>query len=358
MPTQTDWASYFTSGAMPQQGGYVPPAGFNPSAPPASFDQSKWNTDPLSEYQRNQQQEGWGNWQAQAGMMPYQIWAQQQFGPAYSDVQYNYSKGKVGETAGSQASTMPILQQGANAAQNSQRANDVGGLGSFAQQFTGAMDAANPQGAAVRNTYANELTKGAPQVGALGGVRDVNSGQVGQVNDALLNNLNVQAGNASKTGLQQTQEQIAAADLAKGGSLAPEEVNNLVQQIRGRGESSGLVNSNRTFANELLGLDSAQRQRQAERMAQAQSVDAAGYGQTQGNREFGLNTVSQNRGVTGQNMTGAMFNVGQDLNAQQANQGADQFRTGLDYQRQATNAGLQQNQTSMLGQGMGQFQGM
>ena len=339
-----------------QGGAAATPYDYN--TPPPGMDDSTWNTpenSAMNDYQRNIEQEGFNNIKQQANLAPSIIQGQKDFAIPYKDVNYNYSKDKAGETAGTQADIMGNLQGGINNSQNQQRANDVNGLGGYAQDYRNAIDSANPEAGAVRNAYAGALTGGAPQIGQTGNIRDVNSGQVGQVNDQLLNNLNVQAGNASKTGLQQTQEQMAAADLAKGGSLAPEEVNNLVQQIRGRGESSGLVNSNRTFANELLGLDSAQRQRQGERMAQAQSTDAAGYGQTQGNRDFALNTVGQNRGVTGQNMQGAMFNVGNDLTSQQSNQGADQYRAGLNYQTQATNAGLQQNQTNMLGQGYNSF---
>lgn len=292
---------------------------------------------------------------SQYGMLPYQLGAQQEYGKKFADNQYDYSQGKASGTADTQAEIMSRLQGGADNAQNQQRASDARNYGNFAGQFRQGMDAANPEMAAAGQAYLSSLSSGAPQVGGLPGVRNVNAGQVGQVNDPLLQGLNMQAATAGRTPLQMQQEGIAASELSKGGSLGSQEVNDIVQQIRGRGEERGLVDSNRTFAGEVLGVDSAQRQRLAERMAQAQSVDASGFGQTQGNRDFALGTVGQNRGITGQNLQAGQFNVATDFAGQQANQGADQFRSSLDFQRQATNAGLQQQQTGMLGDAMGRF---
>lgn len=79
--------------------------------------------------------------------------------------------------------------------------------------------------------------------------------------------------------LQTTLEQQAAQGLALGKGLSAEDARAAQQNARAAYAARGLGDSNASMAAEVLNLDSMGRQREAQRQALAQSVDAQGFGQ-------------------------------------------------------------------------------
>jgi hypothetical protein len=152
----------------------------------------------------------------------------------------------------------------------------LGGTAGTNRQLTGL---ANEQTAAGNTSLrTNNLTDAQNlSPAALGLLRELNPNMYGSLDAA-----NSAAGSVGPSDIQQTLEGQARAGLALGGSLSDEEMRRAQQAARTAWSARGLVNSKGAIGAEILNTDMLSRQRQQERQALAQSVDAAGYGQRQG----------------------------------------------------------------------------
>ena len=228
---------------------------------------------------------------------------------------------------------MGTLQTDAN---RQQREADIADLETYGARATAAIRAANPdvgrsmQSLEERINSARNVTPraatgslgpapviSAPTLGAASRMTAARAGTTQARGSRLMGSLESYAagGLGQVTPLQLELQRQAMSDLGAGGQMTEQERYNISQGIRGAAASRGMDLSNSAFADEILGLDSAQRQRQAERRGFAQSVDAAGYAQLAGNRSFASgiadmgNTLSLSNANLRQqtNLTNAQF---------------------------------------------------
>ena len=200
----------------------------------------------------------------------------------------------------------------------------------------------------LRNGYQNELREqflGGPSfsqvtaptitAGTVGDPRDPRSVNAA-AGDAGLQTAMSRLGNIGPGGIQQTLEQQAANELARGRNLSAEDTRNAQQAAREGWAARGLVNSKGAVAEEVLNRDALGRQREAERRQFAQGVDQAGFNQRVAGFGSALGLSDASRGY-----------AGLGLQAQMANQGAD-----LSLNDQRFKSGLANAQLGLQGQGM------
>lgn len=247
--------------------------------------------------------------------------------------------------------------QRANTAQRTADINDVRNLGGQAQQL---YQDANSQMFGWRNAISDKALRGLAPTDAynqMAGIASQGFGQInpGQVRDVGMNfasptigapnsfqAVQAQTGDAgllSAAGslgyggsdIQRTLEQQALEGLQLGRGLSAEQSRDATQAAREAFSARGLINSNAAIGQEVLNRDAVARQREAERRAFAQQVDATGFGQRQQGFQNAL-------GYSG----AAQNYAGMDLQAQQANQ-----NMGLQYGQLGVQAG-QANQAAQL----------
>ncbi|HYB97508.1 MAG TPA: hypothetical protein VEC57_00045 [Candidatus Limnocylindrales bacterium] len=247
--------------------------------------------------------------------------------------------------------------QRANTAQRTADLNDVRNLGGMAQQL---YQDANPQLYGYRNVISDRALQGVAPTAAYnqmagiaqqgfaplqsGQIRDVGSNfampTVGAPNSynnvrAATSDAGLQSamGSLGYTGsdIQRTLEQQALQGLQLGRGLSAEETRDATQAAREAFAARGLINSNAAIGQEVLNRDAVARQREAERRAFAQSVDATGFGQRQQGfaNALGYSNAAQNY-------------AGMGLQADLANQGM-----GLNYAQLGLNAGMANQQAQL-----------
>lgn len=112
-------------------------------------------------------------------------------------------------------------------------------------------------------------------------------------------------------------ERIAREKLALGGSLSAEDRRNAQQSAREGWAARGLVNSNGAVAEEILNRDALSRQRENERIAQAQGIDATGFAQRQQGYQNALGLSDAARGYAGLGLQAQQSNLGAQMQGNQ-----------------------------------------
>lgn len=135
---------------------------------------------------------------------------------------------------------------------------------------------------------------------------------------------------AVPSNIQRTLEMQAQQGLGLGQSLSSQEVRDSQQAARAAWGARGLASSNGALAAEVLNRDQYGRQRENERRAFAQQVDATGFGQRQQGFTNALGVSSANQNY-----------AGMGLAAQQSNLQAQLAGNQLKYQSQAANQAAQ-----------------
>ena len=132
------------------------------------------------------------------------------------------------------------------------------------------------------------------------------------------------ANNQPLTQIQSELQRQASSDLQLGGRLGEGELRDISQAIGSRFSARGLGYSPAAAAQELLGTDTAMRQRQNERRGFAGAVDAAGFGQQTTNRGLGATYAGLGQSANSQFGQLGLGYSGLNENARQYDAGFDQ----------------------------------
>lgn len=197
---------------------------------------------------RNLAQEASDTLETQIRLAPdvYKARASEQYGdPAYArlnlDVMRQVMPDAIQMYGDAMQQMAPITQEAAR----SQREADIRDVQELGPQFQAAVRAANPE------QY------------------------------RLMDRLSQQAEATGPTRLEQMLEQTAAGELAKGDALSADETRRVRQDTAAAYNDRGMYRSNRAIGSEVLNLDSARRDRLAQRMSwasQAAGIQRAGMG--------------------------------------------------------------------------------
>lgn len=117
--------------------------------------------------------------------------------------------------------------------------------------------------------------------------------------------------------IQTSLENKARSNLALGGALSQEDTRNAQQAAREAWAARGLVNSRGAVAAEVLNRDALSRQRENERIAQAQGIDATGFAQRQQGFQNALGLSDAARGYAGLGLQAQQSNLGAQMQGNQ-----------------------------------------
>ncbi len=326
-----------------------PPPNSNPGIviPPIITPNMPTDTSIASPLDRNYYREGNQSNQDLASLYPQiaALYGQASGGQAqtdYSNLQNLLSQYGITNQNLSQIANQQTV--GSNTALRQGNVNDIGQLGGQALSY---LQMLNP------NQYQslNQAQAGAGQIGQspyqqqLG--QQFASGpqfqQVGaQQSNSGLNYAQGQLGQIGPSSLQQMLQQGAQQNLALGGQLSAQDMNQAQQAAREAWSARGLINSPGAVGAEILNTDALSRQRLAERQQAAQSIDAANFGQIQQGFNNALNYSGAAQGYAGLGLQAGLANQQAGLQAQQQNYG---LGTNL---MSAQNALGQQNYANVL----------
>lgn len=137
-----------------------------------------------------------------------------------------------------------------------------------------------------------------------------------------------------RTAIQAELERQAMEELASGGRLSAEGQRLAQQSARAAAADRGTLFNNSAMLDEVMNAEALREQRLARARQFAATTDAAGFGQTVGNRDYAL-------GVTDRGNSLSTFNAGLEQQARGTNFAAagdmERFNAGLEQQARGTN---------------------